>query len=241
MQERYLGDIHDFYKFLFIKHLAINLKDEIGLNWFLVDPKSISKSELKKNDGEKRDYLNNPKVAKLDDKLSLELSNLIKKKNRNLKNFTSKTHLRKFIKFYNEKIIKEERKLWFEKSINFFYKNKIIFLDPDNGVIKKPYGRNLQKYVLIDELRNYQSEEKIIIFTQFQSYNKNFSLYLSELISFLKFKGLKIKYPVLRNRSSPNTFYITIGENQSIGIQRLANVYKSYEKKINGKVELITI
>ena len=48
MQERYLGDIHDFYKFLFIKHLANNLKIRIGLNWFLVDPKSIGKSELKK-------------------------------------------------------------------------------------------------------------------------------------------------------------------------------------------------
>ena len=80
MQERYLGDIHDFYKFLFIKHLASNLKVRIGLNWFLVDPKSISNSELKKNDGEKRSYLNNPKVTNLDEKLSSELSDLVKKK-----------------------------------------------------------------------------------------------------------------------------------------------------------------
>ena len=241
MQERYLGDIHDFYKFLFIKHLAINLKVEIGLNWFLVDPKSISKFEMKKNDGEKRNYLNDPRVSKFDEKLTLELSNLINKKNRNLKNFTAKTHLRGFVRFYNEKIIRKERKLWFEKSKNFFYKNKIIFLDPDNGIIKKPYGRNVQKYVLIDELRSYQSDEKIIIFTQFQSYNKSFFLYLSELKSFLKSNGLNIKLPVLRNRTSPNTFYITIGENQSVNDQSLLNVYKSYEKKNNGTVELITI
>ena len=241
MQERYLGDIHDFFKFLFIKHLAINLKVQIGLNWFLVDPKSISNSELKKNDGEKRDYLNNAKVSKFDEELSLEFSDLVKKKNRNLINFTTKTHLRKFVKFYNEKIIREERKTWFERSINFFSKNKIIFLDPDNGIIKKPYGRNFQKYVLIDELKNYQLEEKIIIFTQFQSYNKSFVLYLSELTSFLKSNGLNVKYPVLRNRTSPNTFFITVGENQSISDQRLLNVYKSYEKKIDGVIELITI
>ena len=80
MQERYLGDIHDFYKFLFVKHLAINLKVQIGLNWFLVDPKSIGKPEMKKNDGEKRNYLNNPKISSFDEKLSLELNDLIKKK-----------------------------------------------------------------------------------------------------------------------------------------------------------------
>ena len=106
MQERYLGDIHDFYKFLFIKHLAINLKVEIGLNWFLVDPKSISKFEMKKNDGEKRNYLNDPRVSKFDEKLTLELSNLINKKNRNLKNLknysehTVKSYTRDVIKFF---------------------------------------------------------------------------------------------------------------------------------------------
>jgi len=241
MQERYLGDIHDFYKFLFIKHLASNLKVRIGLNWFLVDPKSISKSELKKNDGEKRSYLKNPKVTNLDKKLSSELSDLVKKKNRNLKNFTTKTHLQKFVKFYNEKIMRNERKIWFENSINFFCNNEIIFLDPDNGFLKKPYGRNSQKYVLLDELKSYQLKEKIIIFTQFQSYNKGFFPYLSELTSFLKSNGLMIKYPVLRNRTSPNTFYITIGQNQRISNQKILSIYRSYKKKFEGMVELITI
>ena len=241
MQERYLGDIHDFYKFLFIKHLASNLKVRIGLNWFLVDPKSISKSELKKNDGEKRSYLNNPKVTNLDEKLSSELSDLVKKKNRNLKNFTTKTHLQKFVKFYNEKIMRNERKLWFENSINFFCKNEIIFLDPDNGILKRPNGRNSQKYVLLDELKSYQSKEKIIIFTQFQSYNKSFFPYISEITNFLKSNGLKIKYPVLRNRTSPNTFYITIGQDRVINNQRILSVYKSYKKKFEGTIELITI
>ena len=57
MQERYLGDIHDYYKFLFLKFLSLNLKEQIGLNWYLVDPKEISLKEVEKNDGEKRAYL----------------------------------------------------------------------------------------------------------------------------------------------------------------------------------------
>ena len=37
MQERYLGDIHDFKKFIFLKFLSLELNIKIGLNWFLVD------------------------------------------------------------------------------------------------------------------------------------------------------------------------------------------------------------
>ena len=48
MQERYLGDVHDYYKFLFLKSLSEKLKKKIGLNWYLVDPEEISVSEQKK-------------------------------------------------------------------------------------------------------------------------------------------------------------------------------------------------
>ena len=33
MQERYLGDIHDYFKFLFLKFLSKTLKIKIGLNY----------------------------------------------------------------------------------------------------------------------------------------------------------------------------------------------------------------
>ena len=48
MQERYLGDIHDFQKFIFLKFLSSELQRKIGLNWFLVNPKSIGETEIKK-------------------------------------------------------------------------------------------------------------------------------------------------------------------------------------------------
>ena len=56
MQERYLGDIHDFFKFIFLKFLSRNLEIKIGLNWYLVDPYKIGVDEVKKNDGEKRNF-----------------------------------------------------------------------------------------------------------------------------------------------------------------------------------------
>ena len=54
MQERYLGDIHDHFKFIFLKFLSKSLKQKIGLNWYLVKPSSIGVKEIFKKDGEKR-------------------------------------------------------------------------------------------------------------------------------------------------------------------------------------------
>ena len=48
MQERYLGDVHDFYKFLFLKYLSKKLKKKIGLNWYLISPKLLGANEEKK-------------------------------------------------------------------------------------------------------------------------------------------------------------------------------------------------
>ena len=48
MQERYLGDVHDFYKFLFLKYISKKLKEKIGLNWYLVSPEQVSFFEEKK-------------------------------------------------------------------------------------------------------------------------------------------------------------------------------------------------
>ena len=48
MQERYLGDIHDYFKFLFLKFLSSQLDMKVGLNWYLVNPAEIGPSELKK-------------------------------------------------------------------------------------------------------------------------------------------------------------------------------------------------
>ena len=110
MQERYLGDVHDYYKFLFLKSLSEKLKKKIGLNWYLVDPEKISASEQKKKDGEKRNYLNKYEICNLDLKISNEFKKIVDKKNRNIENFTNKTHLKSYINFFNKKIQHSNRK-----------------------------------------------------------------------------------------------------------------------------------
>ena len=69
MQERYAGDIHDFFKINFLEFISNGLRQKIGLNWYLAKPELIGVSELKKKDGEKRKYLTSSKYIKINQDL----------------------------------------------------------------------------------------------------------------------------------------------------------------------------
>jgi len=170
MQQRYLGDIHDFQKFIFVKFLSCAFNQKIGLNWYLVDPKQIGVKEVNKIDGEKRYFLKRNEFKTIDRKIYDEFVKLKTKKLRNIETFTKKTHLSEYISFYNKKIPLLNREKWFSDSLKFFNKKNIIFLDPDNGLLKNKKSRKISlKYVLVNEIEAYLLKKKTIIFTQFQS------------------------------------------------------------------------
>ena len=79
------------------------------MNWYLVDPKEVSNIEEKKKDGERRNYLKK-KIFSLDLDISKEFKKIVSQKKRNILTFTSRTHLRDLIKFYNKKITVINRK-----------------------------------------------------------------------------------------------------------------------------------
>mgnify|MGYP001204554673 CR=1 FL=1 len=241
MQERYLGDIHDFKKFIFLKFLSLELNIKIGLNWFLVDPIDIGEKEIKKNDGEKREYLLNQNYRVIDEKIFEEFKNLKEKKNRKIFNFTKKTHLKNYINFYNEKIDYHNREAWFDNSIKFFENQKVIFLDPDNGLMKKKKTPKISmKYVFIQEIKKYIFNNKTVIFSQFQSFNKSNLSYLDEMKNFLKINDIKLIMPIVRNRTSPNTFFITLTNNRVLQ-KRLVKVFEKFILTEKHSTELITI
>lgn len=235
MQERYLGDVHDFFKINFLEYMSKYMKQLIGLNWYLVNPENISKLEVKKNDGEKRSYLYDDEYLDINNFLISEFKLYEKFNKRIIKNFTYTTRFKKWIKFYNEYITVERRKVWFQESKVFFDNTKIIFLDPDNGIGFRKVGNNSLKYVTINELLEYYNLDKTVIFTQFQSFNKSYKKYLGEIISKLKQYGINTEYPIIRNRSGPNTFYITVSKKKDSEIYNCLTEYS----KINNKVELV--
>ncbi len=241
MQERYLGDIHDFKKFIFLKFLSIEFNKQIGLNWYLVDPKFISIKEKKNNDGEHRKYIQDEKFKNIDEKVFEELKKFKPKELRKIDKFTEETHLKKFIKFFNDKINIQYRKDWLKRSLKFFDKEEIIFLDPDNGLLKSKVSRKHSlKYILIDEIKSYINSSKIVIYTQFQSFNKHHLLYLCEIKKYLEENELILNIPVVRNRTAPNTFYITICKNKKMVEALKVKIEKFCSIKQNS-CELVTI
>ena len=100
MQNRYLGDIHDFLKLNFLLFLSRYSKKKVGLNWYLVDPNYLGENELALNDGEKRNYLKNEKFISENKKLLSEFKDLIPKKNRVISSYTKNTFLKKKYKVF---------------------------------------------------------------------------------------------------------------------------------------------
>ena len=103
---------------------------------------------------------------------------------------------------------------WFKSSLSYFKDLDIIFLDADNGLIAESINEKSKKsikYIKTKELLKLFNAGKTIIFTQFQSYSKKHTLMLEQKVRQIKKEvNLEVNCPILRNRSAPNTFYISI-------------------------------
>ena len=237
MQERYSGDIHDFFKLNFLEFLSNGLREKIGLNWYLVKPELIGNSELKKKDGEKRNFLTLEEFRKINPDLIEELKQFKNIKNRKITKFSTNPKFNNFTKFYNSTLSLQNRKRWFDKSLIFFKDLKTIFLDPDNGISFKNQGKQNVKYVNLSELHQYCANGKTVTFTQFQSFNTHYKVYIKKILIMLEKNGLKSHYPIIRNRTGPNTFYITVG---NIKNSKYEFLIKSYAEKVD-RVELVIL
>ena len=96
------------------------------------------------------------------------------------------------------------------------------------------------KYVLIQEIEKYISSNKAVIFTQFQSYNKPNLTYLDEIKNFLKINNIDLTMPIIRNRTSPNTFFITLTDSKILR-RKLIEVFERFVLTEKNSTELITI
>jgi len=59
MQERYLGDVHDYVKWTLLIHLHDELGERIGLNWYKTSTEHVDRPE--NGDGNNRGYRDNLK------------------------------------------------------------------------------------------------------------------------------------------------------------------------------------
>ena len=207
----------------------------------MVDPKKIGEKEVNKKDGEKRYFLQKNEFKKIDSKIYEEFVKLKSKKFRDIRNFTKKTHLSQYASFYNKEIPLLNREKWLSDSLKFFKKQEIVFLDPDNGLLKNKKSNKISiKYVLVEEIKTYLSDKKTVIFTQFQSFNKTNLLYLNEIKNYLKMNNIKMNCPAIINRTAPNTIFISLSTNKKMELTLKRNI-KKYGLIHKNRVKLITI
>ena len=64
---------------------------------------------------------------------------------------------------------------------------------------------------------------------------------MKEIKEFLLSNNLDLFIPIVRNRTSPNTFFITVGNKEVLKKKNFFLIYKMFEKGVNEKVELITV
>jgi hypothetical protein len=155
MQNKFFGDIHDFYKYYFLKEVT---KDySFGIHWCLVP------DETSKKDGRK------PLTAK-EERKDTDLYNLLTKNNHNIKTieqyFSERLgHGQKYFyrlheHYYNDYLYEEE-------AVNELESQDIIFFDPDNGIeVPSTDNQNKFKYISYRLLYKFWSLGKSLIIYQ---------------------------------------------------------------------------
>lgn len=207
MQNRYVGDIGDFGKLGLLR--CLREKDlTIGVNWYLVP------DEKHNGDGRHTHYLNDKAYGICDEELWRSLGRLVKSNERSIA-FLQDSGCLDAIFFstcldYRGRT-KCERKYtrnnWHHEALTRLEGLDIVFVDPDNGLLV-PSAVNTprdNKYVSVDELRDYYKQGSSIIYYQHKA-RKNDDFYekqhrmLLEIEEFEGATGLLIKFRTTSQR-----------------------------------------
>jgi hypothetical protein len=179
MHDQFVADVGDFGKYIMLNKLSeiVNGGFKIGINWY-----------YNKRPTNTLAYLYNPEYTQLDSNLLSKLKTIIDSK-RLLRiwedSVLPKSH---FVHYHDEIPYKasspsereENRKGWFQDSIEKLKDAQIVFLDPDNGIpypddpedndIKKPRVKLTQvdaiKYAYVGEIDDYYRQGKSVIVYQ---------------------------------------------------------------------------
>lgn len=164
MQNKYVGDVADFAKYLLLKNLvASELK--LGVNWCLTNHKTDA------DDGKHTKYLENESniFFNADQELFRALKGIVKDAERRVAEVTKKCILAEGTIFYGQAVESGAKRFaWHKSSLEALSQCDVIFFDPDNGLEVASCGklnRNAVKYVYFDEVLNaYELGKSLVIY-----------------------------------------------------------------------------
>lgn len=201
MQNKYIGDIGDFSKYLLLQYLCVNQELSLGINWFF-------------NEFDNNDY------SKI--KIPDDYSNIDKLLFDNLKDCKSVEDIKKSAIFpestlyYSEQIKIEIKRLnWFRDSLDKLKNQDVLFFDPDNGLEVSSCGKlskGAVKYVFFDEIIEAFSKEKTIVIYQHINHNHSFEEHVKLRIEQLEISlGIaKESIKAISFKNDKRRFYLTI-------------------------------
>jgi hypothetical protein len=151
MQNKYFGDIHDFYKYVLLKN--ISMYKSLGIHWCLVP-------NDKKSDG-------NKKLTAKEKEKCIELYDLIKNsRNKNINNI--KHFFKNNTRYYDTLLVDNcNVKIYEEEAFTKLKKLNVVFFDPDNGIeVKSTNKKNLFKYLSYDLIKKFWNNGNSLIIYQ---------------------------------------------------------------------------
>ena len=188
MQDRYVGDIGDFGKYLLLKNISVGMK--LGVNWCYVNSDDNSKS----NDGKHIRYLigKSDLYYNSDKSLFCKLHKIVTPSNnlpRTIESVQKSEILPSDTQFFSEEIKSEQRFVWHDESLVRLDSCDIIFYDPDNGLEVKSKGilhEDSKKYVFFNEIRDTYNRGKAVVVYQHNNMNKSVCMQINERVTQLK-------------------------------------------------------
>jgi hypothetical protein len=245
MQERYLGDVHDYVKWALLIHLHEELRERLGVNWYKTHSEHVDRPG--NLDGNNRKYRNSPEWRSWSRELFDKLSPFQCPSYRSLVNFKRDEVLPKDTLFFPAELrAGNDRDEWHSRAIANLSDAGIIFLDPDNGFeVRSGKGRKRPKYATFAETCGYFKRGKIVVGIQFAGMC-NPTIRAGEVHSRLMSKAdCASTLSIVRARVTPNILFISLCDSLKAG--RLESALKSFVERshclptINGgqRIELI--
>jgi hypothetical protein len=235
MQEKYLGDSHDYVKYALLRHLHATLNLQLGVNWYLTD-RSIDHST--NNDGEKRHHLKGGVWANWDKSLFEQLKIFVRPENRILGNVSTHKILPADTLYFDSIVPNTDRQQWHENAKSSLSNAGLIFLDPDNGFeVDSATRAKLPKYSRFAEACDYYQLGKIVVAIQFARQCDPIKKAIDVREKLCEHAGGCARLPVVRGRVAPNILFIFLCPDQYSA--NLTSALSLFVGSSEGKAELI--
>ncbi|SDD85026.1 hypothetical protein SAMN05444678_12615 [Sphingomonas sp. YR710] len=209
MQERYLGDSHDFLKYALLRHIGRSLGIRIGVNWYLTDPERVDKAG--NNDGEKRHHLNGKDWRSVDPELFDLIGMFADPSNRKIEYVEGWNVLPANTVYFDTHVPTIDRHGWYDASQGALTDADLVFLDPDNGFeVKSMTSKTAPKYAFYREAAGYLDAGKMVISIQFARQCDPVQRGLQTRETLCELSQSDNPLPIVRGRVAPNILFLAL-------------------------------